>query len=423
MKEKQDRLKYLLNQYANQTASQWEENELFKIIGEAKHDNLIKKIMLYMIQTEDSTTELDKDQWETVLKTVLGQEDNDIRGSPSVYKIQTEFERYTFQRTLYLKRWAITASILILFSSGWYFISSTRNNLPAPIAKIQKREDKLETDIPPGRDQAVLTLADGFIINLDSVKNGTLTRQGNIKVMKGGTGELLYYADQQNSKESGYNTISIPRGGRHEIVLSDGSKVWLNAASSLTFPTLFKGNIRNVSLTGEGYFEVARNLTMPFHVTINDITVEVLGTHFNVNAYSDEHSVATTLVEGSVKVKSGASGNGESQTVLLKPGEQVDLAKDGRLKVNHHADIEQAVAWKDNNFEFNNAAIPTIMRQISRWYDVEVDYKGSIPERRLTGKFSRNVNLSQLVEMLRYTGMNMKIENKKIIIWETQTSN
>jgi len=416
MKEIQDRLEYLLDQYTNQTASPSEEDELFTIINEAQHDNHIKRIMINMMQARESTTELNREQWAPVLRKVLEQEEEDHSGA-SVYKVSAGTHLHTLINKLTLSKWAVAAAILLLISTGWYFLQSTKNNLPSPVAKIQQGDNKLKNDLPPGRNQAILTLADGSIIDLDSAKNGTITRQGNIKIVKSENGELLYSVDQQNSKVAGYNTISTPRGGKYQIVLSDGSKVWLNAASSLKFPTAFKGKTRNVTLTGEGYFEVAKNASMPFHVTVNDMTVEVLGTHFNINAYDDENSVATTLLEGSVKVKK-VSVNSDPHTVLLEPGEKADLTKEGKFEIDRHANVNEVVAWKEDNFEFNNAAIPVIMRQLSRWYDVEVDYKGAIPDRRLTGKFSRNVNLNQLIDMLQYTGVNMKIENKKIIIWE-----
>jgi transmembrane sensor len=418
MKEMQDRLEYIVDQYVNQTASQSEEDELFVIINEAQHDSHIKRIIINMMQTKESLGGLNKEQWEPVLRKVLGQEENNSFGNASIYKIPAGIHRHTSKRKLYLKRWVAAASILILFSSGWYFRFSTTNNLPSPFVKIQQEDGKLRNDLPPGRNQAILTLADGSKINLDSAKNGILIRQGNIKIIKSDDRKLLYYTDKQNSNGADYNTISTPRGGKYEIVLPDGSNVWLNAASSLKFPTSFRDKSREVTLTGEGYFEVVKNASMPFYVRVNDMTVEVLGTHFNVNAYDDENSVATTLLEGSVKLKKGLSADSKSQTIFLEPGQQAGLTKDGGFKIDHHANMKEVIAWKEDNFEFNNAAIPAIMRQISRWYNVDVVYEGSIPDRRLTGKFSRNINLSQLINMLQYTGVNMKIENKKIIISE-----
>ena len=412
----QDRLEYLLEQYINQSASQEEENELFEIVGEHSHKKDIKKVLLEKLVTEEPRTELDKERWSPVLRRVLNQE---INNNSTRDKSTVKIDMHRVNRRIYLKRWLVAASMLLFFSSGWYFLSN-RNPTSSRIAETHENS-RQTNDVPPGRSQAILTLSDGSIINLDSAKSGTLTRQGNIKIVKGEDGQLLYYVEKENFEVAGDNIISTPRGGKYEIVLCDGSKVWLNAASSLKFPAAFKGRIREVILTGEGYFEVAKNASMPFHVTVNDMTVEVLGTHFNVNAYVDENSVATTLLEGSVKVTQGAAGNSEPKSVLLKPGEQAKIKKDGRLRINRKANIEEVIAWKEDIFEFTNATIPMIMRQVSRWYDVEIDYRGAIPERRFTGKFSRNVSLSQLIEMLQYTGVNMKIENKKIIIWESET--
>ncbi len=319
-----------------------------------------------------------------------------------------------YKRTWY--RVAAAASVLLLLSIGGYFIF---NNLaPKQIADIEKQQQFNKNDVAPGGNKAILTLANGTQIVLDSAANGALTQQGNTKIIKLDNGQLAYNPLNQKPGEILYNTISTPKGGQYQIVLADGSKVWLNAASSLRFPASFSGKERKVQLTGEGYFEVAKNAAMPFRVSVNGIQVEVLGTHFDVNAYSDESTIKTTLLEGSVKIKNEMPANSGSPSILLAPGEQADFTKDHNFKINSHANLEEVIAWKDGNFEFNNTPVTDIMRQVSRWYDVEVDYRGGQPAHKLTGKISRNVNLSQLIGMLQYTGVNMKIENKKIIIWE-----
>ncbi len=399
---------YLIERFMKKACTKEEFNQLLKLVEQDQDNEGITEELRKQWENTGNENESSAIDWEENFSSLL----NEARLEAPVISLHLN------QRQMRLKKWAVVASILILLTAGGYFMSLNKSNLSSRIAKIKQVPGKSGQDVAPGGNKAILTLADGSTIDLDSAKNGTLTTQGNIKIIKSKDGELLYNVDQENSAIADYNTISTPRGGMYEIVLSDGSKVWLNAASSLKFPASFTGKIRNVTLTGEGYFEVAKNASKPFHVKVNDMTVEVLGTHFNVNAYNDENSVATTLLEGSVKIKKEVIANSASQTVLLEPGEQADLAKNGSLKINHHANIQEVIAWKDDNFEFNNTSVTDIMRQISRWYDVEVDYRGPIPAYRLTGKISRNVNLSQLIDMLQYAGVNMKIENKKIIIWE-----
>ena len=320
------------------------------------------------------------------------------------------------KRTWY--RVAAAASILLLLSIGAYFIFN--NPAPKQIAKAEKQQQIPKNDAAPGGNKAILTLANGTQIILDSAANGALTQQGNTKIIKLDNGQLAYDPLNQRPGKVLYNMISTPKGGQYQIVLADGSKVWLNAASSLRFPASFSGKERKVELTGEGYFEVAKNAAMPFRVSVNDMEIEVLGTHFNVNAYSDESSIKTTLLEGSVKIKNEMPANSRPSSILLAPGEQADLTKDHNFKINFDANLEGVIAWKNGSFEFNDTPIADIMRQVARWYDVEIDYRGPQPAHKLTGKISRNVNLSSLIGMLQYAGVNMKIENKKIIIWENK---
>jgi ferric-dicitrate binding protein FerR (iron transport regulator) len=213
-----------------------------------------------------------------------------------------------------------------------------------------------------------------------------------------------------------YNTIATPRGGEYQIELSDGTKVWLNAASSLKFPAAFTGDERNVMLTGEAYFEVAKNAKMLFNVTVNGLRVDVLGTHFNVNAYSDENVIATTLLEGAVKVTSQVIAGTPSRSLTMKPGQQANVTGAGRMSLVKDADVEKAVAWKNGQFQFDNEDIATIMRQISRWYDVDVLYQGAVPKRFFTGKISRRSNASQVIDMLEFAGVNLKLVGRNIVV-------
>lgn len=311
-------------------------------------------------------------------------------------------------------RWAAACVLAVLATSATYlFVSRHHAGTPADIALGAKPSLKISG---VQSNKAVLTLANGSTVVLDSAHNGTLGTQGNTKIIKLDDGRLAYSEDRSSAIDAGYNTIATPRGGKYEIVLPDGTRVWLNAESSLQFPVAFIGDTRKVILNGEGYFEVAKNTAQPFQVIVGNMSIQVLGTHFNVNAYHDEKSMATTLLEGSVKVIQVSESGGGPQTVLLRPGEQSNVTGQGVLTVSDHPNLDEVIAWKNDRFEFNDADISTIMRRIARWYDVEIRYNGSISSRRFTGKFSRNVELRQLIEMLKYTGIDMKIDGNTVVV-------
>ena len=222
----------------------------------------------------------------------------------------------------------------------------------------------------------------------------------------------LSYQNISKSKtpETLYNTISTPNGGDYQLVLADGSKVWLNAASSLRFPANFVGRERKVELTGEAYFEVAKNPAMPFKVKLNGMEVEVLGTHFNINSYADESAIRTTLLEGSIKI------NRPHASSLLKPGQQAMMDKNGQISVINDADLDEAVAWKDGKFQFDRADIHNVMRQLARWYNIDVEYKGTVAS-HFGGTISRDVNLSKVLGMLHLTGeVKFQVQDKKVIV-------
>jgi transmembrane sensor len=265
-------------------------------------------------------------------------------------------------------------------------------------------------DVDPGDNRAVLTLANGAKLVLDSAKIGLLNQSGNISINKTQDGQVVYTVDkdQQQNGPIAYNTITIPTGGQYQVVLPDGSKVWLNSASSLKFPVAFTGTERNVELTGEGYFEVAKNKAKPFNVKVKDIEVAVLGTHFNIMAYNDEAAVKTTLLEGSVRLTQGKISD------MLKPGQQGVINNKGIKIID--VDTDEAVAWKNGFFYFERENIQDIMKQLSRWYGTEVIYKGKITDDEFVGKVSRDVKLSQVLHILELSHVRFKIENKKIIV-------
>ena len=307
------------------------------------------------------------------------------------------------------------AAVFLLIASSIFFIFNPKNK-KQELAKTELNRPTPVNDIAPGGNKAVLTLADGSSIVLDSAANGTLTQQGNIKVQKLDNGQLAYTVNGKQvteNDEAFYNTISTPRGGQYQVTLADGTQVWLNAASSIRFPVVFTGAERKVEITGEVYFEVSKNAAIPFKVKTAASEVVVLGTHFIVNAYDDEAAVKTTLLEGSVKII--AAGQ---PIKYLQPGQQSAINKQGTITVLNNADIEEALAWKNGRFQFNSADLKSILRQISRWYDVDVVYKGNV-NLHFTGQLTRNDNVSKVFEELVLTGeVHFKIEGKKIIVTE-----
>ncbi|MNX97010.1 fec operon regulator FecR [compost metagenome] len=258
----------------------------------------------------------------------------------------------------------------------------------------------------------MLILADGSRIDLKDAKSGALANEGNVLIKKSKDGQLIYDLSGTNAakgSEIAYNTIETPRSGTYQVILPDGSSVWLNAASKLKFPTRFTGNERKVEIKGEAYFEVAKNPVKPFRVLSDHQVVEVLGTHFNVNNYADEPFVKTTLLEGSIKV----SNKGSSK--IIKPGEQSIIGSGDKIEVVS-VNTEQVVAWKNGLFSFKRADLETVMRQIARWYNVEVAYEGKVPEISFTGKIYRNVNLQEALKSIGYIGIKYRVEKNKIII-------
>jgi transmembrane sensor len=270
--------------------------------------------------------------------------------------------------------------------------------------------NEFKNDVAPGGNKAILTLADGKKITLDSASKGNLASQGGVKVTKVDAGRLSYTGNLASGSEMVYNAVSTPSGGQYEITLADGTKVWLNALSTLKFPTAFSGHERSVQLSGEAYFEVSKDNKKPFHVNANGIDVEVLGTHFNVNAYPDETSIKTTLLEGKVKlVKAGA-------IILLKPGEQGQTDGASGFVLVKDADVNQAVAWKNGFFSFEDVNIQAVMRQLERWYGIKVQYEGNPVQGSFGGKMGRDLSLTQVLTGLSKSDVHFHLEGTTLTV-------
>ncbi len=305
---------------------------------------------------------------------------------------------------------AAAASLFLVIGMGLYF-----NRLYDPIQNAGVQ------DVAAGGNKAFLTLADGKRITLTDAANGQLARQAGVEIRKSADGQLVYTVAEQKEADQitpVYNTIETPKGGQYQVSLPDGTKVWLNAASSLRFPAFFTGlKERRVELSGEAYFEVAHNMKQPFIVKTTKQEVTVLGTHFNISSYRDEETTKTTLLQGAVLIH--RQGNipdpkEGKDFAVLKPGEECLLNQ--TIKTGP-ADTEMATAWKDGNFQFNDLDLQSVMRQLSRWYNVDVDYSNVPKGRIFTAFISRSVNLSEVLKMLEVAGgIQFKIENKTIKI-------
>ncbi|SMC58365.1 FecR family protein [Pedobacter nyackensis] len=326
------------------------------------------------------------------------------------------------QRELVSKRivmWpkmAVAAAVILVTGLALFFYLQQSK----PVEQITNTV----ADIPPGKNDAVLTLSNGQKIVLNETGEGEIASQAGISITKDKDGTIVYHSNASagaklNSGELLYNTITTPRGGKYQLNLPDGSKVWLNAGSSLKYPVVFAENERRVELSGEAYFEVSKDKKRPFYVNTDRQGLKVLGTHFNINAFRDEPETTTTLLEGSVKIIPVYKNvtNLALRDVVLSPGQQSVV---GRTVTVSKANLEEAISWKNGMFQFNDTDLSSVMRQASRWYDVDVVYKGGVPAIKFSGEVSRNVNASAFLDMLKYLDIKFSIENvdgrKRIVV-------
>jgi len=427
MQEKVNRITSLIEKFLEEKISAEEERELKAWLAEAEHNNsffqqitdkkvLQEKLKIYAAADSEAI-------WQRTLQKIESAKD----GAKLV-------DLYPEKKTVRLPfgKIAAAASIILLISAGaWYYFGQSANN---QTAKTDNNEAIMANRIVPGSHKATLTLADGSTLILNNMQNGNLANQGHIQITKT-DGRLTYNRkpDSENSTtgQDIYNTVTTPRGGEYQITLPDGSKVWLNAASSLRFPIAFAGNERIVELTGEAYFEVnpqnqqatakeaakqtGRIAKTPFIVKINTPAgnrneVEVLGTHFNVMAYNEEGIIKTTLIEGKVKVTSG------NNFQTIRPGEQAKQ-KEGNITVQH-VDAEDVVGWTNGFIPVGGPDIDYTMRQISRWYDIKVEYQGRKPEVSFEGKLPRGATIENVIKLLNANNIKARLNEKerKIIV-------
>lgn len=380
------RLRYLLRQYLDGVCTREELEELYTFIATDKGDDLSALLEEEFEETRPGSSAAEVN-WDQMFGRIL-------QAKPAAKERKLR---------VYWK-YAAAAVLLLLLGTTLYQFLHQRKVAPVAVPAIAQQTN----DVAPGGNKATLTLADGSSITLDSAGHQVL-QQGSTAIHQ--QNGALQYQVQGDDGLTAYNTLTTPRGGQFQLTLPDGTKVWLNAASSLKYPVSFTGQQREVILKGEAYFEVVHNEKMPFRVLVDGMEIKDLGTHFNVMAYSDEATVQTTLIEGAVAVSDGG------KATLLKPGQQAVRNKGKSTGiVVQEADTDQAIAWKNGEFYFSHTSIYDIMRQVSRWYDVDVHYQDS-PDAYLSGNIRKSVNVSEVFRMLELAGnVKFKIENRKATV-------
>ena len=397
-----ERINLLVEKYFSNRCTEAEKYELMQW-ADAATEHQLEEVLYHSWKSYETKFEMPEEMSQKILASVFAKEE-------TIEEEADDLEEETPLRfwQLSYKMAASIALIISLSLFAWFQYNTVGKRTEQRLVQVKEFE---KNDVLPGTNKAILTFDDGSEVILDNSKNGTLGKEGETKILKPTNGQLRYESAQASIARPMYNTVTTPKGGQYQIVLSDGTKVWLNAASSLRFPLVFTGNERKVEMTGEVYFEVAKNAKMPFKVLSNGQEVEVLGTHFNVMAYQNEKAIKTTLLEGSVKVSR------DNHTTILQPGQQAKVGlNNGIFRTVSDVSLEEELAWKDGYFQFNNTSLDMIMRQIERWYDVDVQYIGKVPDEHFTGKLPRNTNLSNVLKILSMSEIQFKIEGKKIII-------
>ncbi|NLR58240.1 DUF4974 domain-containing protein [Chitinophaga polysaccharea] len=398
----QERLTYLLRQALNHSATDAELQELSDLVRDDLTGDITQQLEM-LLQNDLPAASYDAAYWDTIASKILAA---DQLTTP------TPVIALPARRPL---RWIpAAAAVLLLLSAGWYAWQHKSPQAPA----VATTTSAIKSDIAPGGNKAMLTLADGTQVPLDSTDGEPLAQQGNTRISRPSGGQLMYTSVAGNSNTAGafsYNTLSTPRGGQFQVTLPDGTKVWLNAASSLRYPVAFSGQSRQVELTGEAYFDVAPNAAMPFRVTTrtggDSLEVTVLGTQFNIMAYEDEGLIKTTLLEGAVKVSNHRSSQ------QLAPGQGAQLDKQNhQLAIVPHVNTEEAIAWKNGFIQLEGNDIASAMRLIARWYNMEVVYKAPVTA-HFRGIIPRNVPVSQVLKMMEMTGeVHFEIRGRQIIV-------
>jgi transmembrane sensor len=383
---------YLFNRYFDKTATEEERDAFMQHLAMPNLDEEIMELLKDAYNRNTNQIEFPGQVKSKILNNVF----NTVQETP----VQTN----SVKILRYYKRWMKYAAVIVLtfLGLGWYLFQKKVHN-PILVSNVHY--------IQPGGNKAVLTLGNGKKLALDEAATGVLAEQGNIEIRKAADGHIVYNIKGGSSDASVTNTIETQNGGQYQVNLPDGTKVWLNVASSLKYPISFTANDRKVILKGEAYFEVAKNAQKPFIVQLNnDAEIKVLGTHFNINAYEDEESIDATLLEGSIAMKSGLL------TEKIIPGQQARAFSNHRIKVVNDVHLNQVIAWKNGFFSIDVISLQDIMKQAERWYDIKVIYKENI-QAEFVAKLPRNVPLSELLKLLEYTKhVHFKLKGKNLYV-------
>lgn len=390
------RFRYLIECYHKKDISSEEEQELIQLLTFYESQPEAKALIneLWIASAETRRAVFEKNSTDKIwgrLSEAIHDNNFETVSSPVSSRRNIQFSR----------RWIWAAAFITVIT---FALILFRQDKKQAIAAAPEADKATPIIINPGTEGAILTLADGSQIVLDSLQEGKIKASSGeiIQLHKG----MLEYESKQATEIPVHNTVSTPRGRQFKLRLPDGSLVWLNAASSIKYPVIFTGNTRQVEITGEVFFEVQKDASHPFIVTKDDISVEVTGTAFNINSYDDESSKRVTLVEGAVVVNKG------TKKLVLEPGEQAVSGTGTEITLNHNVDVNTVVAWKNGYFSFNNTYLQSLMRMIARWYDVEVEYEGAVPDMKFGGEISRNTTLDDVLNILRESKVRFRIEKR-----------
>lgn len=390
---KTSRLQALFKKYLNSTATSEEELEFFSLLLKENPEEDLTEILQKMFEEHQAQTSFFTER-----------ESGRLLGH---IKQRTGMRRKMFQFA-----WKYAAAVLLALCAGlflYYYLAKR------PMITEMKEKVVVRRDVAPGNEKAVITLADGKVMDVDLVANGTFDDHGNI-FLKEENGLLNYAANHTKNKDVAFHTMTVPKGGQYQLVLADGTKVWLNSASSIRYPTSFNGKTREVSVDGEAYFEVAHDAEKPFFVKSRGQAIRVLGTHFNVKAYKDEPVIKTTLLEGSIELSTIQAIGKEAMKLL--PGDEAEVTVRGAekdVRLTHLANPSVRIAWTDGYFAFNRTDLESVLRELSRWYNVDFKVKTKTTK-TYTGKIDRKLSLSELMNGLALSGISIQIEDNDNII-------